>query len=357
MGGAGPAKRVMIVEDSPTVRLLLEDIIGGDPRLEIVASVGSAEEALALLHTARPDVISLDIRLPGMDGFQATRRIMAERPTPIVVVSASVDAEDLKISMNALNAGALAVLEKPTLATGAEYSALAQRLCRQLLLMSDVPVITRHERPAATRPRLAPPPVAPLHPPGYYRLLGIVASTGGPNALVSLFKALGPDWPLPILLVQHITPSFLPGFVAWLDDIIPLRAAVARDDEVPRPGHVYLAPADGHLEIDGPRLRVTDGPPVSSQKPSGTILLRSIARSYGSRALAVLLTGMGDDGALGLKEIRDAGGYTIAQDQATSVVYGMPGTAVRLGAAVEELALAHIGPRLLQIALREEVAT
>lgn len=353
--------RVMIVEDSAAVRMLLESIIGDDPRLEVAASVATAEEALRVLPTVKPDVISLDIRLPGMNGFEATRRIMAEQPTPIVVVSASVEAEDLKITMNALHAGALAVVEKPTGTTSADYAGLAQRLCRQLVIMKDVSVVRQRYGTMPKRALAAPRetkraafPLAP-HSNGY-RALGIVASTGGPNAVLTVLQALGPDYPLPILLVQHITPSFLGGFVAWLDDACPLKVAIAREGEAPLPGHVYVPAAERHLELDGWRSRITDGPPVGGQKPSGTVLLQSMARSLGMRTLGVVLTGMGDDGAEGLKAVHDAGGYTIAEDESTAVVYGMPAAAARLGAVSEQLPLHRIGGRIFEISRQAQVA-
>src|SRR6266481_8772577 len=190
--------RVLIVEDSKVIREFLEHIIGNDPRLEIVGAVGCAEEALRILDRVSPDVISMDIRLPGMNGFEATQRIMSERPTPIVVVSASVESEDLRITMNALQAGALTVLEKPVGTASSEYEALADRLCTQLAIMSQVKVVRR--RAAA---RLVERPELRLGPrPGSYRLLGIVSSTGGPSALVHLLSGLGREFPLPILLVQ-----------------------------------------------------------------------------------------------------------------------------------------------------------
>lgn len=345
-------KKVLIVEDSPTVRTLLEHIIGNDPRLEIVASVTSAEEAMRVLPHVKPDVISLDIRLPGMNGLEATRRIMAEHPTPIVVVSANVDADDFNISMNALSAGAVTVVEKPVATTMNEYVALAERLCRQLAIMSEVHVIRQRAARGqpygpATRPQLAA--AALSEPIGDFRVLGVVASTGGPSALVKLLTALGSDYSLPIVLVQHITPSFMGGFVTWLNDTVPPKVVLAEGGQIAMPGVVYVAPADRHLEMQGGRFKLVQGPPVSSQKPSGTVLLQSLARSYGRHALGVVLTGMGDDGASGLGEMRRAGGHTIAEDESTAVVYGMPAVAARLGAACEQLPLHEIGPRLLQL--------
>lgn len=355
---AKPRVRVLVVEDSTVARMLIEEIIGNDPRLEVAASVATAEEALGILASVKPDVISLDVRLPGMNGLEATRYIMAEQPTPIVIVSASVESDDLKISMNALRAGALAVVEKPTSVTNAEYAAIANRLCRQLVIMSDVSVIRqRGRRPSSFMPTAADvgQAVPALSPAGGYQALGIVASTGGPNAVTTILQALGADYPLPILLVQHITPSFLGGFVNWLRDVCPFKVAIAQQEQVVAPGYVYVPPMDRHLELAGRRLRIGEGPPESGQKPSGTVLLRSMARSLGCRALGVLLTGMGEDGAEGLKAIYDCGGHTIAEDKTTAVVYGMPAAAVRLHAVREQLPLHRIGGRLLEISRTERV--
>jgi two-component system, chemotaxis family, protein-glutamate methylesterase/glutaminase len=347
--------RVMIVEDSLVVREFLQHLIGRDPRLEVVAAVESGEKALKILHKASPDVISMDIRLPGMNGFETTQRIMSERPTPIVVVSASIESEDLKISMNALRAGALSVVEKPVGETHKDYDVLSHRLCAQLALMSQVKVVrqriarARTFMPPASRPARPPRPSAPDQ--RTLVIVGIGTSTGGPNALQKLFSTLSPGFPLPILLVQHISPSFTDGFVSWLGSISPLPVSLAINGESPQPGHVYVPPAERHLRVKGGTLRLDDGPPVSGQRPSATVLFESLALEYGTRVLGVLLTGMGDDGAAGLKQLRDAGAYTIAEDETTAVVYGMPAVAVSLGAVCESLPLDAIGPRMQQLLL------
>jgi two-component system chemotaxis response regulator CheB len=343
--------RVLIVEDSHVVREFLQHLIGQDARLEVAAAVTSGEEALEVLDKVAPDVISMDIRLPGMNGFEATRQIMSRRPTPIVVVSASVEAEDLQISMNALRVGALAVVEKPVGMTHKGYEALASRLCTQLVLMSQVKVV--RQRLARTQ---VPGSAAPSRPPtsakrdGTFSMVGIVASTGGPAALQQVLGGLDSRFPLPILLVQHIAAGFLEGFAAWLRTVCPLSVVVAADGQLPAAGTVYLAPADKHLAMRQTRLSCDTGDLVSQQRPSGTILFRSLAASLGPRSICVLLTGMGDDGAAGLKELRDAGGYTIAEDESTAVVYGMPAVAVRLGGVCESLPVTEIGPRLAQLA-------
>lgn len=339
--------RVLIIEDSKVVRDLLEHIIGQDMRFEVAGSVESAEEALRVLDRVSPDVISMDIRLPGMNGFEATQRIMAERPTPIVVISASVEREDLRITMNALQAGALTVLEKPagTAATG--YQAVAERICTQLAIMSQVKVVRRRVStaiPPRSETRLAARP-------GCYRALGIVSSTGGPNALVQLLSGLGPDFPLPILLVQHITTSFLDGFAAWLASVCPFSVEIVSNRAVLARGKVYLAARDHHLRMDSGFARVDAGEPVGAQRPSGTVLFESMAKTLSGRALGVLLTGMGEDGAEGLLQLHKRGGHTIAEDESTAVVYGMPAEAVRLGAVSESLPLHSIAPRIRELAL------
>jgi two-component system chemotaxis response regulator CheB len=345
--------RVLIVEDSLVIRQFLEHIIARDPRLEIAAAVETAEEALRILDRVSPDVVSMDIRLPGMNGFEATQRIMRERPTPVVVVSASVEREDLQITMNALRAGALTVLEKPTGVTSNDYESLAERLCTQLAIMSQVKVVRRRidTWPGAKVIRRAAPRL------GSFRALGIVSSTGGPNALVQVLGGLGAGFPLPILLVQHIASSFLEGFASWLDGVCPFSVEIVRDRLLAVPGKVYLASQDHHLRAEYGFVRVDRAVPVCAQRPSGTVLFESMASAFGSQALGVLLTGMGDDGAEGLLRVRQNGGYTIAEDESTAVVYGMPAEAVRLGAVCESLPLPSIAPRILELTLpRSEAA-
>lgn len=350
------AIRVMIVEDSRTVRELLTHLIGCDPRLEVVAAVESGEEALRVLDAVCPDVISMDVRLPGMNGLEATQRIMARRPTPVVVVAGAVESDDLAVSLNALRAGALAVIEKPVGLLHEDYEPVAARLCGQLVNMSQVKVI-RHRidrglRFGASEAAVVRPPPAPL-PRRLFRALGVAASTGGPGALTRLFTDLPRDLPVPVFVVQHITPSFLDGFATWLADTTRWPVRLAADGENPRAGTVYLAPADRHLRVQAGKLRTDAGEPVCFQRPSGTVLLRSMAAAYGPGALGVVLTGMGDDGADGLSEIRAAGGYTIAEDESTAVVYGMPAAAVRLGAACESLPLTEIGARVVELVGRK----
>jgi two-component system chemotaxis response regulator CheB len=338
--------RVMIVEDSAVVRALLEYTIGRDPRLEVCAAAASAEDALEILEQLSPEVIAMDIRLPGMDGLEATRRIMSGRPIPIVVVAASVESKKWNVTaMEALRAGALTVLEKPVGTTHADYQALAERLCTQLVIMSEVKLVRqhgRHEIHSVVR--------SGSGGPDRFRMLGMVCSTGGPAALVQLLEALGPAFPLPILLVQHMTASFIEGFASWLASVCPFSVRVVNSGCVPVTRALYMAPAERHLRLDRGRLWLDAGDPVSFQRPSGTVLLESMARDLRTAALGVVLTGMGDDGAAGLLDIRRSGGYTIAEDESTAVVYGMPAAAVRMGAVCESLPLPAIAARVLELA-------
>jgi len=340
--------RVMIVEDSAVVRTLLEYTIGRDPRLEVCAAAASAEDALEILEQFSPGVIAMDIRLPGMDGLEATRRIMSERPIPIVVVAASVESKKWNATaMEALRAGALAVLEKPLGTTHADYQALAERLCTQLVIMSEVKLVRQHHELHEAKGHS---PRSWSGGPGQFKMLGIVCSTGGPGALVQLLEGLGPAFPLPILLVQHMTASFIEGFASWLDGVCPFSVTIVNDGCIPVARALHMAPAERHLRLGHRRLWLDAGDPVSFQRPSGTVLFESMARDLGAAALGVLLTGMGDDGAAGLLDIRQSGGYTIAEDETTAVVYGMPAAAVRMGAVCESLPLPAIAARVLELA-------
>jgi two-component system chemotaxis response regulator CheB len=341
--------RVLIVEDSLVVRELLKHIIGSDDRFVVAAAVESAEEALGLLDQVAPDVISLDIRLPGMNGLDATLQIMGRKPTPIVVVAANVDDDELNIAMNALRAGALSVVEKPVGVTNAAFESMAARLCTQLAIMSQVKVVRQGIDRGLRFGTNEPLPKPRAESAAQAAMVGIVSSTGGPQALVQVLGNLGPGFPVPILLVQHITASFLDGFVSWLSSTTPFEAAVARDGEVPRPGKIYVPPADRHLGLKGERLALVDSPPICSQRPSGSVLFASMARELGRAGVGVLLTGMGADGADGLLEMKKAGAYTIAEDESTCIVYGMPAAAAKLGAVREMLPLHAIPARLRQL--------
>ncbi len=335
--------RVMIVEDSPVVREHLRRIICADARFVVAALAGSGEEALSSITRIAPDIITMDIRLPGMQGFDVTRRIMALRPTPIVVVSGA-GSEEVSLTMQALKAGALAVVEKPVAAGHQDYDTIASQLCTQLAIMSEVKVVRQRGVRAMHEEREAAPPVTTS-----YRVLGVATSTGGPNALMQLLSGLGHGFPLPVAVVQHMIPAFLDGFAEWLKSVSPLPVEVVKETVAMEAGKVYLAAGDRHLKVKGHFVLADDGPPVGSHRPAGDVLFSSIARSVGVGGIGVLLTGMGEDGASGLRELRAAGGLTLAEDESSAIVYSMPAAAVRLGAVCESLPLTEIAGRLCEI--------
>jgi two-component system chemotaxis response regulator CheB len=350
--------RVMIVEDSSVVRALLEYIITADPRLELAASVATGEEAVALAARLKPDVISLDIRLPGIDGFETTHRIMRESPTPIVVVSGSIENEDLRIAMEALNAGALAVIEKPVAPTREGFAAIADKLCGTLIAMADVKVVRQLRRStgraAKATPELPEATPASSQSPRYpIGIVALVASTGGPRALARVISGLG-QVEVPIVVVQHITNAFVGGFATWLGQSTAADVTLAADGMVMRPGRVHVAPGGVHLVVDHATLNTVAGATGRGHLPSGDMLLESIAKSFGGHAIGVVLTGMGDDGADGLLAMRRAGAYTIAESGTTAAVFGMPRVAIERGAAVAQLPLDAIATRIRAL-LREPV--
>ncbi len=340
--------RVMLVEDSPTVRSLLCHIIDRDPRLQLAAVCVTAEEALESIGQVNPDVVSMDIRLPGMDGLEATRQIMSQHPTPIVVIADSVHDSTLGIAMNALKAGALSVVEKPSGPGAKAYEDAADAIATQLFIMSQVSVIRR--RMGLTKTQDAEQMRHASHGKVQAGLVGIAASTGGPPALAAVLGTLPKTFPAPVLLVQHMGAPFMEGFAHWLGGQTQLKVKLAENGERPAPGTIYVAPGDQHLEIAaGNVVRLHSGPALASQRPAANLLFQSMARIAGPKAVGVLLTGMGEDGARGLLEMKEAGAFTIAEDESTAVVFGMPAAAIRMKGVSLALPQDQIAARLTQL--------
>ncbi len=339
--------RVLVVEDSVTVRRRLCDVLAADPQIEVVGEAVDGKDAIARCRDLRPDVVTLDMVLPVMSGLAATEYIMAHFPTPILIVSASTNRGDLFKTYDALAAGAVDVLEKPT---GDEADdAWERRLVDTVKLVGRIRVITHpRARRGAPPESSAAPASAPPGRPGGRRLLALGASTGGPAAVIDVLRALPAPCPVPVLFVLHIGEPFGLAFAEWLDGQTPHRVSYARGGEMlcDVRGRVLMAPPGRHLVVRGQRLALTSDPERHSCRPSVDVLFESVALDCGAASVACLLTGMGSDGAAGLLAVRRAGGSTVAQDEATSVVYGMPREAVRLGAAESVLPLGEIGRAL-----------
>jgi two-component system chemotaxis response regulator CheB len=343
-------RRVVVVEDSLTVRRHLCEVVSSDPDLELAGEAEDGKRAIELCRELRPDIVSLDMMLPVMSGVSVTEYIMAYSPTPILIVSASTNRAELFKTYDALAAGAVDVLEKPR---GDDFDIDWERkYTAALKLVSRIKVITHPRARLGIPARLStPPPVirALASRPWQFRVVAIGASTGGPAAIVEILRAL-PQVSVPVLIVMHIDEPFSAAFADWLDGQTKHRVTYARHGErlASLAGRVVMAPPAKHLELADGILRLTANPMRHSCRPSIDVLFESIARECGESVLGCLLTGMGRDGAAGLLAIRQAGGLTIAQDESTSVVYGMPREAAQLGAAEHILPLTHIGPAISQ---------
>lgn len=344
--------RVLVVEDSATVRALLVSAISADPGFEVIAEAGNGRDGAELCQRLRPDVVSLDMMLPMMSGVEVTEQIMAFCPTPILIVSSSFNRGEVFKTYDALAAGAVDVLEKPS---GREPPGQWERgLVRALRVVSRVRVIThpRGRLRAVQQPpvaEVAPIPSAATARSG--RLLAIGVSTGGPHALVEVLRPLPASFPFPILIVLHIATSFSVHFPEWLTAQTGRRVQYAQDGERldQLSAAIRLAPPEKHLIVSNGTLRLIDAPPRHSCRPSVDVLFESLAQTMAPNVVACLLTGMGKDGAQGLLELRRGGATTIAQDEGSSVVYGMPREAALLGAASEIVALSNLAPRLVSI--------
>lgn len=334
--------RVLIAEDSPVARELLVAILQGTPELQVVGTARNGVEAVRLTKRLQPDVIIMDVYMPELDGLEATRQIMREMPRPIVMVSANLNKGERNLTFDSLQAGALSVLAKPTVNDPPE---IYQTLVTQLKLMSEVKVIRRW-----TEDKIGHKPAASVEPilterrsRSKIQLIAIAASTGGPGVLAEILHSWPGNFSVPILIVQHITAGFSSGLADWLNQQTPLEVRLAHQGDQPRAGLVLIAPDNYHMLVNRMGLiTLTQTPPLQNLRPAANILFQSVAEVYKNEAIGVILTGMGSDGAEGMRAMHAAGAYTIAQDQPSCVVFGMPAVAIELGAVTQVLPVSKI---------------
>jgi two-component system chemotaxis response regulator CheB len=336
--------RVLVVEDSPLMCKVLTNMMNSDPQILVVAVASNGEEAVELVPLLKPDFITMDMDMPIMDGLEATKQIMASHPTPILIVSSSVFKQGMEKVFKAISHGALDVIDKSELELVGNKKSGEALIAKIKFLTSarvmDQPLMKfRHERP-----------IADLKAPkkkASDKIVAVVASTGGPQALLKILQRLPEDFPCGIVIVQHITSGFLSGLVDWLAKECKIQVKIGEDSEEVRPGMAYIAPDNFHMRVkEGGKISLSDEPANNGHRPSGDVLLESVAKTYGRGCVGVILTGMGRDGAMGMKAIKHSQGMTIAQNEKTCVVFGMPNAAIEMKAIDKVLPLEKIAEEI-----------
>jgi len=346
--------RVLIVDDSPMVRDMLADILGSDPAISVVGMAENGLQAIEQTQALKPDIVAMDINMPVMDGLEAIGRIMSATPVPILVIT---DLDHANIAFSALSKGALDVYNK------AFYNQdMAAELIAKVKMLSRVKVI-RHILPKGSEARVSsrpferrtssvslPPAVERRKNRLAFQVVAIASSTGGPRALAQIFAEMREGFPVPIVVAQHMSDGFVGGLVEWLGSVTPVKVKFAEDGEMLRENHIYFAPAGTHVRVNANgKLSLVAVPPDDLFHPSCNQLLASAGEAFGAQSLGVILTGMGDDGVEGMRSIRQHGGYTVAQDEATSVVFGMPKVAIDNGLIDRVIPIGEIGGLLKQL--------
>ena len=332
--------KVLVVDDSALIRTFLTGILESDPFITVIGTAGDGQEALDFIKRQAPDVISMDIFMPGMDGFETTRRIMQTNPIPIAIVSGHYGVGEIAKTFRSLEVGAVAILPRPKGPGDPEHERSTAEFIRTIKTISEVKLVRRYFRETSVMPRnrSGDEPSAKIEirgaPACNTQVIAIGASAGGPLILSEILTGLSDKLPVPVLIVQHIDQAFTHGFAEWLSASSGKKVVVACENMEPRPGGIYIPESDHQMGIrpDG-KITMNKEPPERGFRPSVGYLFRSVHRTYSNRVISVLLTGMGSDGAKEMKILRDSGSITIAQDEASSLVFGMPGEAIRLGAA------------------------
>jgi len=331
---------VLIVDDSPTIRDIFRAVFETDPEVEVIGEAANGIEAVEFVKKRRPSIITMDVFMPKMNGTDAIQTIMATSPTPILVVTT---AKDASIAFQCLTKGALEVIEKPDFAY-VQDERKRKQLIAKLKSLSNVPVVTHMAGKRSVRVRETQVESE------IKKVVAICSSTGGPKALSILLGNLPADFPHPVLITQHMYEGFIHGLVEWLQTTTPLKVKVAESGEPIKPGVVFIAPTGKHMEVSSAEfIRLTSEDPVEGHRPSGEKLFGTVAKVFGNRAIGVILTGMGGDGSTNLGKIKESGGQTIAQDEKSCVVFGMPREAILKGNAKTVLPLQDIAPYLVKI--------
>ena len=347
--------RILIAEDSTVVYLLLKHILEKEPDMRDVGHAENGHEAVRLAHELKPNLITMDVRMPVMDGFEATRLIMSTKPIPIVVVTSHVDDPEMRVTFRAIEEGALAVVEKPPGQRHPDFETMRSQLVNTVRAMAEVKVF-RHflQRPSRVAVDIFETCIQQIN--AAYQLVAIGCSTGGPQALQRILSSMPVGFPIPLMIVQHIAKGFVSGLVEWLQGHTLLKVKPAEDGEALLPGTVYFAPDDRHLvarrDNEGLEASLSEDKPASGHRPSVDVLFKSIAHVCGGHAVGCLLTGMGKDGADGLREMHRAKSHTFIQDEKSSVVFGMPGAALALGVVDQIVQLNQIGAYITSLARR-----
>jgi two-component system chemotaxis response regulator CheB len=347
--------KLLIVEDSPIAQEFLAHIFSSDPEIQVVGIAENGIKAIDFVRQNRPDVITMDIHMPMMDGYEATRKIMETVPTPIIIVSGSAKAKEVNSTFRAMEAGALAVILRPPGIGHPSHDAAARELIQTVKLMSEIKVVRRISQ--EKRGHVFPRPVEQkiTKRSGNIQVAAIGASTGGPPVLQRILSGLPHGLSFPVLMVQHIARGFIEGFAKWLSEISRFPVHIASQGERPLPGHGYLAPDGFHMGLDvGPRIVLSDHSPENGLRPSVAHLFRSVTRVSGPQAVGILLTGMGRDGVDELKTMKEKGAITIAQDKESCIIHGMPGESIKIEAATHILSPEGIAEFLAALSKKKD---
>jgi len=347
--------RVVVADDSMVCREMIKQILESSEDIGVVGTATDGAEAVRLVKELKPSIVTLDMHMPQMGGLEATEQIMAYTPTPILIVSTSVNEQGTSSAFEALKAGALDVLKKPEPQIWSDLAVVGDDLIRKVRMLSRLRVVTHLKgRRPGERPHSDRPAVRQRKPGAKYRILALGSSTGGPLALLRILSKLPADFPIGIVVAQHIADGFIQGLVEWLDAECELKVRVGGQGDAVRAGEVVVAPTGHHMTVEAGRVVLLKPRPTDVYKPSVDMLFSSVAKSYGAEAIGVILTGMGADGAGGLRLLSDAGALTLAQDELTSTVFGMPKAAIEMNAAGTVLPIDQIAEEVMRLVSDEQ---